>query len=58
MQGNTTYRVTVNGDSFRQYHLHSRRVAAIYAQTYLKLGKHINVEQLVDGFWKPVSLSA
>jgi len=57
MQTNTTYRITIGGDMPRQYHLQSRRVTAIYVQTYLHLGKKINLEQLVNGLWKPVSIN-
>ncbi|MFA7467477.1 MAG: hypothetical protein WCY82_04320 [Desulfotomaculaceae bacterium] len=52
-----TYRITIGGNMPRQYHLQSRRVTAIYIQTYLQLGKQINLELLIDGLWKPVSLT-
>jgi len=54
---NTTYRITIGGNMPRQYHLQSRRVTAIYIQTYLQLGKKINLELLIDGLWKPISLT-
>ncbi len=56
MKTHTAYRITIGGDTPRQYHLQSRHVAALYVQTYLYLGKKINLEQLVDGLWKPVPL--
>lgn len=54
MKLNTVYRLTISGDiGLRQYHLHSRRVVEVYLQTYLALGKQIDLEQLVDGIWEP-----
>lgn len=57
MKLGTAYRLTVSGkDERRQYHFHSKSVADVYVQTYLKLGKQISFEKLVDGLWKPVSI--
>jgi|GEM_PF-1501818 len=58
MKTRTAYRITVGGEIPRQYHLQSKRVTALYVQTYLHLGKKINLEQLVDGLWKSLPLDS
>jgi hypothetical protein len=56
MKPNNTYRLTINGDIPRQYHLYSRWVVELYLQTYQQLGKKIYLEQLIDGLWQSVQL--
>ncbi|MBF7083756.1 hypothetical protein IT084_12310 [Desulfallas sp. Bu1-1] len=56
MKQNTIFRLTIGGDSPRQYHLQSRWVVEIYIQTYRQIGKQVNLEQLVDGIWQPASI--
>jgi len=54
---NTAYRLIVGGEGERrEYHLYSRWLVQIYVQTYIALGKQINAEQLVDGFWQPAAV--
>lgn len=56
MKTRTAYRITIGGDTPRQYHLQSRQLTALYVETFLRLGKKINLEQLVDGLWMTVPL--
>jgi len=57
MKQNLAFRLTVGDEgSPRQYHLHSRWLAELYVQTYLRLGKQVNIEQLVNGCWQPVNI--
>ncbi|TYO94711.1 hypothetical protein [Desulfallas thermosapovorans] len=56
MKPNNIYRITIDGDNPRQYHLHSRWLAEVYLQTYRQMGKQVSIEQLVDGFWQPLQV--
>ncbi|WP_165608285.1 hypothetical protein [Desulfoscipio geothermicus] len=57
MQQTLAFRLTIGGEgNLRQYHLHSRWLAEVYVQTYLRLGKPVNIEQLVNGCWQPANI--